>query len=125
MDVDDLVALAVVFGVSPLTLLLPADGTRYASSYLTGIPDRKVSHNTQWLWALGEEPLELPGLGQTNDALREKALYQFKAKPEVEDRSTAVGYVVNDDDKEQEGEMLTLASKLITTQGLDRSRGND
>ncbi|MGP5014175.1 helix-turn-helix domain-containing protein [Glutamicibacter ardleyensis] len=57
VDADDLVALAVVFGVSPLSILLPSDGAHDLASPLTGVNNHEVAHNVQWLWALGEEPL--------------------------------------------------------------------
>lgn len=93
LDVDDLTALAVVLGVSPLTLLLPEDGRRGASSRLTGIDDRKVAHNTQWLWGLGEQPLSLPGLGATEEAQRAIARFELSAKPAIEPRSAS--YIVD------------------------------
>jgi transcriptional regulator with XRE-family HTH domain len=87
VDADDLVALAVAFGVSPLTILLPEDGTKFAASPMTGVVGRRVSHNTQWLWGLGQEPLSLPGEGKGEDAQREISLFRVKAKPEVEPRT--------------------------------------
>lgn len=86
VDVDDLVALAVVFGVSPLSLLLPDDGARSLASPMTGVPDREVAHNTQWLWALGEEPLYVPDWGKANGN-RAIKMFQLRSMPEVEERS--------------------------------------
>lgn len=54
VDVDDLMALAVVLGVSPLTLLLP-HGDASDTSDLGG----KELQNVQlWRWAIGERPLD-------------------------------------------------------------------
>ncbi|WP_176475337.1 helix-turn-helix domain-containing protein [Kocuria sp. WN036] len=87
VTVDDLVALAVALDVSPLTLLLPADGSRFAASPLTGVPDRPVAHNVQWLWALGQEPLELASEWD-DDHMRERALYSARVVPAVDERTT-------------------------------------
>lgn len=127
VTVDDLCALAVALDVSPLTLLLPADGSRYAASRLTGVTGREVSHNTQWLWGLGEEPLELPKLGMGPDAEREKALFRARSRPEVDQRSTVVaGWVDPDQDEtEQDAELLQQIGPLIETQGLSPRRGDD
>ena len=128
VDADDLVALAVVFDVSPLTLLLPSDGMRALSSPMTGVPDRDVSHNTQWLWGLGQEPLELPGLGRGADSQAQIAKYRFRAKPDVEPRSAAVGGFVSADEDEaadQENDMIAEAFRLAKTQGIGGEDGDD
>lgn len=125
VDVDDLMALAVVFGVSPLTILLPADGTRFAASEMTGVTGRQVSHNTQWLWALGEEPLELPDLGQTTQARREVAVFQDRAKPDVDPRSLVLDYWEGNDPEAQEVEALKQIEELGVSQGLAPPDGDD
>lgn len=86
VSVDDLVALAVALDMSPLALLLPRDGSRIAASGLTGVPEREVAHNTQWLWAMGEQPLELSGNGHGQEAQNEIALFQAKNKPRIDSR---------------------------------------
>lgn len=90
VSVDDLVALAVVFEVSPLTLLLPEDGHGSLASGLTGVRDgaeaKMVPHNVQWLWGLGEEPLTLP-LGRVQDADQQRAEFKVSARPEITSRS--------------------------------------
>lgn len=55
VDADDLVALAVVFGVNPSALLLPVDES--GSIELTG--GGTVAGATVWEWADGERPLRL------------------------------------------------------------------
>ncbi|MFF0943720.1 helix-turn-helix domain-containing protein [Kocuria sp. CPCC 205300] len=85
VTVDDLTALAAAFNVSPLTLLLPEDGSRFAASWVTGVPNRPVGHNTQWLWGLGEEPLELNGIDET-DRAHEVARFRGRSKPPVDER---------------------------------------
>lgn len=115
VDVDDLVALAVVFGVSPLTLLLPEDGTRLAASPMTGVVDRKVAHNTQWLWGLCEEPLSLPGVDRNEDAAREVSLFQQKAKPRVEERSNSYTWKFTDEPDSEEARIARDEEALATS----------
>ncbi|MBN6192071.1 helix-turn-helix transcriptional regulator [Aneurinibacillus sp. BA2021] len=89
VDVDDLMALAVVFGVSPLTLLLPSDGSADLASEVTGVP-RPVAHNVQWLWAMGEEPLQLPSDELDDERKRRKVIYSTSARPPIDDRGSAL-----------------------------------
>lgn len=78
VDVDDLMALAVALGVSPLTLLLPEYADNSVSSEMTGAPDGPVSFDRQWMWAVGVEPLHDPtGPG----AEQERAMFRLKAVP--------------------------------------------
>lgn len=56
VDVGDLMALAVVLGVSPTTLLLPPDARRTAE--ITGAGE--VDGRAAWHWAWCEQPLSLP-----------------------------------------------------------------
>ncbi|MFJ9440349.1 helix-turn-helix domain-containing protein [Kitasatospora sp. NPDC101235] len=56
VDVDDLMALAVVLGVSPVTLLLPADARGEAE--ITGAG--RVHGQEAWMWAWCTDPLTLP-----------------------------------------------------------------
>ncbi|MFU0547966.1 helix-turn-helix domain-containing protein [Gardnerella leopoldii] len=61
VDVDDLMAFAIVFGVSPLTLLLPNSGSALVSSKITGA-SHEYGSNVLWLWGRGDEPLEIAAL---------------------------------------------------------------
>ena len=126
VTVDDLCALAVAFDVSPLTLLLPPDGVWVAASRLTGVPHREVAHNTQWLWGLGEEPLELPAIPGP-EAEREKALFRARSRPEVDERrASIIAFRSPDQDvSEQEEELLKKIGSLLETQGLVQNRGDD
>ncbi|MFF1906023.1 helix-turn-helix domain-containing protein [Kitasatospora sp. NPDC058218] len=63
VDVDDLVALAVVLGVSPVTLLLPSDAR--GETEVTGA-GRVRSHDA-WMWAWCNDPLVLPEGGEEAD----------------------------------------------------------
>jgi transcriptional regulator with XRE-family HTH domain len=56
VDIDDLMALSVVLGVSPVTLLLPADARGTAE--ITGAGE--VDARGAWQWAWCNEPLTLP-----------------------------------------------------------------
>jgi transcriptional regulator with XRE-family HTH domain len=56
VDVGDLTALASVLGVSPVTLLLPADARGTASITGAGEVDARLA----WQWAWCNEPLTLP-----------------------------------------------------------------
>lgn len=90
VDVDDLMAFAIVFGVSPLTLLLPEYGSKDVTTRITGYPD-EIGTNVIWLWARGDEPLELPQdphLPDTSLNDREIAIFRLRARPEIDDRET-------------------------------------
>lgn len=58
VDVDDLMAFALVFDVSPLTLLLPDSGSALVSSKITG-GFQEYAANVLWLWGRGDEPLNI------------------------------------------------------------------
>ncbi len=58
VDVDDLMAFAIVFNVSPLTLLLPESGSARAPAMITGA-SHEYGSNILWLWGRGDEPLEI------------------------------------------------------------------
>lgn len=58
VDVDDLMALAIVFNVSPLTLLLPESGSALVTSKITGV-SHEYGSNILWLWGRGDEPLDI------------------------------------------------------------------
>lgn len=53
VDVGDLVALALALGVSPLTLLLPAEPGEVALT-----PEVRAGWRAAWRWAVGEAPLD-------------------------------------------------------------------
>lgn len=55
MDVDDLMALALVLRVSPLALLLPHGKQEDTSSELG---NGEVRNDELWQWAIGERPLD-------------------------------------------------------------------
>ncbi|MGO3152365.1 MAG: helix-turn-helix domain-containing protein [Galactobacter sp.] len=50
VDVDDLTAFAAVFGVSPLTLLMPDNESDTLKSGVTGLPDEYPNADL-WSWA--------------------------------------------------------------------------
>lgn len=110
VDVDDLMAFAVVFDVSPLALLLPADGEGGLSSRLTGVPGREVAHNTQWLWALGQEPLRISATPER--AARERTIFRVGTLPEIEPRGGGAAVGGSEDDALRE-----VAQRLLT-QGI-------
>ncbi|MEU2288048.1 helix-turn-helix transcriptional regulator [Streptomyces sp. NPDC013178] len=56
VTVDDLMALSVVLGVSPATLLLPADSR--IDTEITG--GGQVHARDAWMWAWCREPLRMP-----------------------------------------------------------------
>lgn len=53
VDVDDLMALALVLNVSPLALLLPHSGQSESSDF----GGDSVRNDQLWQWAIGERPL--------------------------------------------------------------------
>ncbi|WP_207105375.1 helix-turn-helix transcriptional regulator [Mycolicibacterium sp. P9-64] len=50
VDTDDLLALAVALGVSPITLLMPADVVMTTTVTATGVVDGKLSAKRLWNW---------------------------------------------------------------------------
>lgn len=75
VDIDDLMALAVVLGVSPVTLLLPADARGTAE--ITGVGE--VDARAAWHWAWCNEPLTLPE-GE-EEAERAYAEFMLNSRP--------------------------------------------
>lgn len=79
VDVDDLMAFAIVFGVSPLTLLLPESGSTEIKATVTGRGEA-VSCNRLWLWACGRmplpsvEPITVEQLIEREERYRERAV---------------------------------------------------
>lgn len=92
VTVDDLMAFAIVFDVSPLTLLMPQSGSRNITTHVTGYLD-EMGCNVAWLWARADEPLELPGEPGKADAMNEREieLFRMRARPTVIDARTAHG----------------------------------
>ncbi|WP_205754732.1 helix-turn-helix domain-containing protein [Pseudarthrobacter sp. NamE5] len=115
VDADDLVALAVAFDVSPLTLLLPADGAFDLASPMTGVPDREVAHNTQWSWALGREPLELVSGGMSREADEQQKLFQLRSVPAIDNRQIPGLPLGRDYDLAEENDRMR---RLARTQGF-------
>lgn len=72
VDVDDLMALAVVFEVNPSALLLPLDDSPESSMQITGAGP--ISADIGWDWADGKRPLKLPD-GDASTAMLEHALH--------------------------------------------------
>ncbi|WP_331448025.1 helix-turn-helix transcriptional regulator [Streptomyces xanthochromogenes] len=58
VTVDDLMALAVILGVSPASLLLPQDDSPTRTVEVTGAGE--VPADTAWEWASNKRPLRLP-----------------------------------------------------------------
>ena len=90
VTVDDLMAFAIVFGVSPLTLLMPEYGSRNVTTRITGYPEQMGS-NIAWLWARGDEPLEVPqdpALGNHAQNDRAIALFRLRSVPTIDKRDT-------------------------------------
>lgn len=58
VDVDDLMAFAVVLRVTPTALLLPPTANPDDAVDLTG--EGEISADLAWAWSTGERPLELP-----------------------------------------------------------------
>ena len=83
-------AFAIVFGVSPLTLLMPEYASRNITTRITGYPEQMGS-NVAWLWARGDEPLELPqdpALGNHAQNDRAIALFRLHSVPTIDKRDT-------------------------------------
>lgn len=86
VDVDDLMAFAIVFGVSPLTLLMPEYASNKVSTRITGV-DMPVSSLLAWSWAMCDKPLP----SEESDAMQESGdmagmldaaeLFRFRSSP--------------------------------------------
>lgn len=85
VDADDLTALAIVFGVSPLTLLLPSDGSAKLASGVTGFPERRLPHNALWQWGLGEDPLPVASNDQPTDS-ESSERFRLASRPAITER---------------------------------------
>lgn len=103
VDVDDLMAFAIVFGVSPLTLLLPDDGSAWMTTRITGYP-HDIGDNVAWLWARGDEPLELPEVGETVENRRTCIDFIGDARPNpIDVRGVAADFEIGTDADDVEG----------------------
>lgn len=115
VDVDDLMAFAIVFNVSPLTLLLPESGSAAASVKITGT-SHEYGSNILWLWGRGDEPLDIDAImgdeyggfitrddkiegdieyknkviPYTSEQERKIFAFSYKAKPIIEPRKTGL-----------------------------------
>ncbi len=107
VDVDDLMALAIVFGVSPLTLLLPPGGSVELTTKITGM-NREISQNVAWLWARGDEPLRLESVPGSQTERAEIRAFELKAKPHIAPRT---GVVVADTGEDTDSLMRQLLEK--------------
>lgn len=118
VDVDDLMAFAIVFGVSPLTLLMPEYGSKDITTRITGYPD-EMGSNIAWLWGRADEPLEVPQdplLPDHSMNDREIAIFRLHARPEIEPRDTVTAvaaWVPSDKDEasKQDRDMLVEANR--------------
>lgn len=69
VDVDDLTALAVVFGVSPVSLLMPASPNDHPDGYVALTGTAVIPANRAWGWLTGSYPLNGSVLSFYNHAL--------------------------------------------------------
>ncbi|MFE5793554.1 helix-turn-helix domain-containing protein [Streptomyces sp. NPDC056503] len=76
VDVDDLMALAVVLNVSPLTLLLPYDAREQTD--VTGAGT--VEGVRAWEWALAKRPLSYPADADAEERSRHRALFELGSR---------------------------------------------
>jgi len=75
VDVDDLMVLAQVLGVSPLALLLPCSDGPTATVELTG--SGSITAAAAWAWAEGSHPLVVSAADPAGDAIR----YRLDSRP--------------------------------------------
>lgn len=69
VDVDDLTALAVVFDVSPVSLMMPHTDDDHPDSYVQLTGTEKVPGHRAWGWLTGSYPLSGSVLAFFNHAL--------------------------------------------------------
>lgn len=89
VDADDLTALAVALGVSPVTLIMPESGAARDIVRVTGYA-HDVGANVAWLWALAREPLGLPDGPGASANSRAIAKFQLESAPDIEERHAGV-----------------------------------
>jgi len=109
VDVDDLMALAAVFDVPPLSLLLPETASDELPTRLTGV-DREVAQNVAWLWALGQEPLFVSN--DEDRSKRQAAQYRVRATPYIAPRNRAIVFF---DADPADDTAFTAVGKMIPT----------
>lgn len=86
VTVDDLMAFAIVFSVSPLTLLMPEYASSTVTTRITGV-DIPVSSLLAWSWARGDKPLpseETDAMSESGDVagmLDAAELFRFRSNP--------------------------------------------
>ncbi|MDH2391261.1 hypothetical protein QCN29_21240 [Streptomyces sp. HNM0663] len=78
VDVDDLMALAVVLQVPVITLLLPASVRGFVE--LTGVGE--IRGRIAWRWAQGRVPLEWPEEADQEERRKLLAMYLMAATPD-------------------------------------------
>lgn len=86
---DDLVALAAVFGVSPVSLLLPLTSTAEAPVEITG--GGTVDALRAWEWGIGRLPLKLAEGPEARQQMEEHRLYGMPLWLQDHVRYTVVG----------------------------------
>lgn len=69
VDCDDLTALAVAFGVSPISLLMPEAGDEHPDSLVQLTGTEKIPGTRAWSWLNGSYPLNGSVLAFFNNAL--------------------------------------------------------
>lgn len=115
VTVDDLMAFAIVFGVSPLTLLMPEYASRDITTRITGYPDQ-VGANVAWLWARGDEPLEVPQDSASSDHTqsdRAIALFQLRSVPPIDPRNNVTSIYKREPENVTPDELQNWEQKLM------------
>ncbi|MEU0218941.1 helix-turn-helix transcriptional regulator [Streptomyces sp. NPDC006265] len=107
VDVDDLMALAVVLGVQPNALLLPVDTEPLTEIEVTGSSAR-VPALIAWEWADGQTTLSAPASGHA--AYQAAMLYRLHGRPH---------WMVELEDEEETG-VADRRSRLRRVTGLER-----
>ncbi len=94
VDSDDLVALATTLGVSPTTLLLPAEGDPGEPVHLTN----EVSGTWQeaWRWATGDAPLSSEAADRVSQTV-ERIRWQEVNRPYLAEEERARVLLEGDD----------------------------
>ncbi|MFG2330166.1 helix-turn-helix domain-containing protein [Streptomyces sp. NPDC048604] len=77
VDVGDLMALAVVLGVSPTALLLPPNARGEAE--VTGAGS--VSGYDAWMWAWCQSPLRMPADEDSEEGMRAVREFELVSRP--------------------------------------------
>lgn len=110
VSVDDLVALAVVLGVSPSALLLPLHDAPHETVAVTG--GGTVAADTAWDWADGQRPLHIVG-ADVGTALLEYELFGRPPYRRGQGARTAGPTYIED------------ANRYIREQGFEPQLGDD